>query len=181
MKEAYENLTECISDPQVSIKTKLESICKTVKAISPNANRVSLWLFDKGFTEIYCLLCLDIANQTSNGQTLSRTEFQPYFEHILKNNILSASEARLHVATSCFNEAYFIPLDIHSLLDFVFHHHFKPTGIICCERQANTTEWLKSDINALRKVANLTSMFFSDEVLSIQGGKTMVLEKIGLH
>ncbi|MDG1750949.1 MAG: hypothetical protein P8I03_04715 [Thalassotalea sp.] len=181
MLEHYEELTACVSSPDNNINEKLQTICRKIKAIAPNANRVSLWLFNQEANEIFCLMCLDSGDELTNGQSLKKIDFPEYFDHILKNKVLSASDARENPATTCFNEVYFEPLNIFSLLDFIFHFQFKPTGVICCEREGDTTQWSKVDINALKRVANITSMFFSEEILSLGLEKETILDAIQLN
>jgi len=181
MLDHYANLTAKVSNPKHSVKDKLQTICKVVKGVSPKANRVSLWLFNDDQSEIYCLMCLDANNGWSNGQALQKQDFPEYFDYILKNNVLSASDARTEASTKCFNDAYFEPLNIFSLLDFIFHFQFVPTGIICCEREGDVANWTSDDVNGLKRVSNITSMFFSEEVLSIKGGKQAVLSHIDFN
>lgn len=180
MLEHYEELTACVSSHDIHMKVKLQTICRIIKEIAPNANRVSLWLFNQKANEIFCLMCLDSKEALTNGQTLKKIDFPEYFDHILKNKVLSASDARENPATTCFNDVYFKPLNIFSLLDFIFHFQFKPTGVICCEREGDVTQWSKDDINALKRVANITSMFFSEEVLSLSLEKGTILDAIQL-
>lgn len=103
MTEPFSMLTECISEPKVTIREKLHTICRTVKQLTPQANRVSLWLFNESQDEIFCLMCLDDDNEISLGHVLSRKHFPQYFDFIIENNVLSASQARSHQATACFN------------------------------------------------------------------------------
>lgn len=180
MIESFNLLTNCISEPEIAIKEKLFTICRSVKELAPSANRVSLWLFNEAKDEIFCLMCLDANNEWSNGQVLTKEQFPQYFDFILENNVLSASDARHHDATACFNKAYFEPLNIFSLLDFIFHYQFRPTGIICCEREGDATQWSLEDVQVLKRVANITSMFFSEEIIAIQGGQTAILNALKL-
>lgn len=126
-------------------------------------------------------MCLDAKGKLTNGQSLKKTDFPEYFDYILTNKVLSASDARENPATTCFNEMYFKPLNIFSLLDFIFHFQFKPTGVMCCEREGDATQSSKDNINALKRVANITSMFFSEEVLSLSLEKNIILDTIELN
>lgn len=125
-------------------------------------------------------MCIDSKDTLTNGQILKKVDFPEYFDHILKNKVLSASDARENPATTCFNEVYFKPLNIFSLLDFIFHFQFKPTGVICCERVGDAIQWSNDDISALKRVANITSMFFSEEVLSLSLERDTILDTIKL-
>ena len=53
MREHYEELTTCVSSPDNNINEKLQTTCRIIKEIAPNANRVSLWLFNQQANEIF--------------------------------------------------------------------------------------------------------------------------------
>ena len=52
---------------------------------------------------------------------------------------------------------------------------------MCCEREGDATQSSKDNINALKRVANITSMFFSEEVLSLSLEKNIILDTIELN
>ena len=160
------SLTVTISNPNKSEADKLKEICLTARDIVPSANRISLWLFDETFDAIHCLICLDEEGQYSSRQVLSRQDFGAYFESIMTSQVLSASDARTHPATKCFNVGYFDTFNIHSLLDYIFHNEFKPAGVICCERVGNAVEWSDEDIESLRRISNVASMFLNNDEIA---------------
>ena len=92
--------------------------------------------------------------------SISKEDIPDYFDDILKQSVLVASDARNHPATKGFNKNYFKPNDIYSLLDFTFHNHFDPIGVICCEKTHSPIEWSQNDIDSLKRVAQITSMFY---------------------
>ena len=158
-------------------KQVLSSICQTIKTAVPNADRVSIWLFDKDKTEIFCLMCNDENSETSNGMSLSRELFQAYFNFVLENKVLNASFAREDDRTSCFNEHYFEPLNIYSLLDYTFHQDLEPVGVICCEHVGKEIVWTDEDASNLTRVSKVTSMFFAEQIAS-KGNKQGILDYI---
>ena len=155
------DLVIAISNPDKSVLEKRQIICqKTVEAIS-HANRVSLWRFDQAVSQIECLMCFSVKDKSySSGMILSKQDFPDYFDAILNQQVLVASDARNHPATKCFNDAYFEPNDIYSLFDYILLKDFVPNGVICCESVGKQVTWLESDVNLLRRIANMTSMFF---------------------
>ena len=159
------SLTVTISNPNKSEADKLKEICLTARDIVPNANRISLWLFNETFDAIHCLICLDEEGQYSSEQVLKKEDFCEYFDFIMTSQVLRASQARLHPATECFNIGYFDAFNIHSLLDYIFHNEFKPTGVICCERVGNAIDWTDDDVDALRRISNVISMFLNSETI----------------
>lgn len=74
--------------------------------------------------------------------------------------MINAPEARTHDLTKYFNETYFVPLNIQSLLDFVLHQNFLPSAIICCESVGKVTHWTDENIESLRRIASSSSMYF---------------------
>lgn len=170
-------LTIDLSKPNCDAKQKLDLVCRTVKTVVPNADRVSLWLFDENKQEIYCLMCLDENGESSHGMELKRESFTDYFDFVLENKVLSASEAREDRRTKCFNEAYFEPLNIFSLLDYTFHIDMEPVGVICCEHVGESISWTEDDANSLTRISGVTSMFFSEQITA-QGDKASIFNYI---
>lgn len=157
------NLTISISKPDLDEDSKLQLICETTKVCIPNTNRVSIWLFNETYDAIHCIKCLDENNKTTSGLTLSKADYPEYFDFILNERVLSAPDATTNPATRCFNVGYFDVLNIKSLLDYIFHYEFQPTGVICCEKVGEPTEWTQDDIDNLRRISNVTSMFLSED------------------
>jgi len=159
--DPFIKLTTKLTNPKVSIEDKLKEICLTTSLLIKGADRVSLWRFEKSFESIKSLICYDSANRNfTSEQILKKSDFNDYFSGILKNEIINAPQARSHELTKCFNESYFIPLEIHSLLDFILHQDFNPHGIICCESVGKVTQWSDDNVETLRRIARASSMYF---------------------
>ena len=153
-----------LSNPRKSVEQKLKMVCTAVKTFIPNCNRVGIWLFSQDYQEMVQLQGLDALNDTSQGLSLVADDYKQYFDYVLNNPFLVASNARDCGVASCFNNGYFDVLDIHSLLDFTFYHDFDPLGVICCERTGNKTEWTKEDQANLKRIAGITSTFLAENV-----------------
>jgi signal transduction histidine kinase/CheY-like chemotaxis protein len=158
------NLAVKISDPNVSSNRKLKQICKELKALIPNANRVSLWLFNKDYSALNCLACLDENDVVSNGTVLYTENSPAYFNYILTNQVLDASDARNNDVTKPFSHSYFEPLNIYSLLDYIYILDSKPLGVICCESVGSKVTWSHVDKESLIKVADVTNLFLSKQI-----------------
>jgi hypothetical protein len=161
--DAITDLVIAISNPAKSSDKKLEQICMTVMQTITHANRVSLWSFNTAQDEIVCLKCLSETDQFTSGAILKKADFPEYFNAILKDEVIIASDARSHPATLCFNENYFTPLDIYSLFDYIYHKDFAPRGVICCESVGKKIIWLEDESHILRRIANMTSLLFDFE------------------
>ncbi|SFD66839.1 hypothetical protein [Pseudoalteromonas denitrificans] len=159
--DALSKLSVAINDPQTEIKDKLKKVCEFTMEAVPLANRVSIWTFLKCKTEMHCLMCFDAyTNEVSSGQVLIKTDFVDYFRSLLANNVVNAPDARIHPDTRCFNEKYFEPNNIYSLLDYIYDPEFEPCGVICCESVGRKVTWVSANVDSLREIAKLSSQFF---------------------
>ena len=160
--DALTKLTAKLTNPSISVNDKLVKICQVTHQLIEGADRVSLWVFSEDFSKINSLICYDaISGQYSSEQELSRSDYKEYFDAIIKKEVINAPQARDHVFTQCFNESYFQPLNIYSLLDFILYRDFEPTGIICCESVNNTAYWSDDNIETLKRIANMSSLYFT--------------------
>lgn len=142
-------------------KRQLELICRVAAKLIPNANLISLWRFGEHKQKVISLINYDVeAQEFTEGLELNRRDFPVYFDAIVERELLVASRARAHPVTSCFNESYFEPLDIHSLLDFILHKEFAPVGVICCESKGAAVNWSDDDIENIRMLATQISYCF---------------------
>jgi two-component system, sensor histidine kinase len=161
---SLKNLAIKISDPDVCSDWKLKQICSELKALIPNANRVSLWLFNKKHSELNCLICLDEHNKLTSGAVLKGLDHPAYFNYILTHQVLNASDARNNEVTQQFNNCYFEPLGIYSLLDYIYLIDNKPLGVICCESVGTKVSWTDTDKQSLIKIADMTNLFLSQQI-----------------
>lgn len=127
-----------------------------------DADRTSVWTFDKELNQIQCQCLYDaIENVFTKGTVLKREDFPAYFKAIVEDNIVNAPLARTQQATREFTEPYFIPNGIHSLIDFIIQKDLVPIGVICCENRRGIRQWNKSNEDYLRTIATLTSFLFN--------------------
>lgn len=68
-------------------------------------------------------------------------DFSPYFEAMRNDGGIDAPYAMEHSATRCFNEAYFEPNDIYSLLDVGIRYSGQLVGVFCCENVGEAMLW----------------------------------------
>ena len=86
------------------------------------------------------------------------------FNYILTNQVLDASDARNNDVTKPFSHSYFEPLNIYSLLDYIYILDSKPLGVICCESVGSKVTWSHVDKESLIKVADVTNLFLSKQI-----------------
>jgi PAS domain S-box-containing protein len=164
---SLKSFATAMSDPDIHPKEKLNVICVELKRLIPKADRVSLWLFKEHFSSIKCLICLDNKGQISSGVELNAADFPQYFQYIVSHQVLDASNARVNEHTLCFNEMYFEPLNIYSLLDYIFLVDNKPAGVICCEAVNSPVIWDKEDIESLVKIVDITTLFLANSLSEV--------------
>ena len=159
--DAIEKLELSIDNSEFTREEVLRKACGCVHELIPKANLVSLWRFNEDRSSIISLVNYDATTDKFNANVrLDESRFPVYFQNIVEQELIVASDAREHSATSCFNHAYFEPNNIYSLLDFVLQKNYKPAGIICCESKEVRASWSAQDIEHIRMVAALISFFF---------------------
>lgn len=120
--------------------------------------RASLWVYPDPLLrdEIRCLSLYDRTDGTwGEGTVLKEADFGPYFEAMRRDNLIVASDACRHPVTSCFNEIYFDPLGIVSLLDVGINISGEPYGLFCCENTTEILPWSDAHVEFLRQVGTL--------------------------
>lgn len=125
------------------------------------SSRASIWLFN-GVKDAITSQCLfDSRDGTfSSGVTLSEDDFPQYFDAIKRDLKIVAPDAEHHPATSCFDEIYFTPLDIRSLLDFVILEGTSPIAVLCCEHCGVIKDWTEADVKYLHQMSAVLGMTF---------------------
>ena len=74
--------------------------------------------------------------------------------------MIVAPQARQHPATSCFNELYFEPNGIYSLLDVGIQVGGVPYGLFCCEQVTFENNWTPAHVDFLKSVGTLCGLAF---------------------
>ena len=120
--------------------------------------RASLWYHPDPLMRD-TIVCLSLYDRTdaawSAGAVLNDDDFGPYFEAVRNDGMIVASDARNNASTSCFNEVYFEPLGIYSLLDVVIQISGQPFGLFCCENTTDILDWTPEHVEYLRQVGTL--------------------------
>ena len=159
--DPFIKLTVKLTNPAIHVEDKLKEICIVTAQLIQGADRVSLWVFSQNFDSIESLICYDRASGLfDSGCVLNKSDFNDYFKGILNQQVINAPDARTHELTKCFNETYFEPLEIRSLLDFVLHQDFIASGVICCESVGKMIHWSEKNIESLKRIARVSSMYF---------------------
>jgi len=82
----------------------------------------------------------------------------PYFETLLGEGCVVASDARQHAATRVFLDEYLLPLDIHSVLDVCFSVNGVLFGTFSCEQSGAPVTWTQRQVQLLRQIGSRASL-----------------------
>lgn len=120
-------------------------------------SRASLWLYnDILLNEIIAVDLYDApSKQHFSDIHLHEDDFAPYFEAMRNDGGIDAPVAMEHPATRCFNDAYFEPNDIVSLLDVGIRYNGQLVGVFCCENVADLMYWDDSQKAYLEQAGKL--------------------------
>lgn len=126
-----------------------------------NADRCSVWLYNKSKTSITCIGLYNGVDSTwTQGMKLFKKDYKPYFDFIDSNDILVAEDAETHPATNCFKETYLKPLNIKSMLDVPIIYMGDKIGVICLET-FNRRKWSNIEINFTQMLSTYFSFSYS--------------------
>ena len=149
LKEALEKVSQNEMRIEEFFRLATEEITRNV-----GSTRASIWIFNSVGDRITCLDLFDTRkNAHSSGTVLEQDDFPEYFEAITKNAVVRAPFADRHPDTACFQELYFEPNDIRSLLDFIISSKTRATGVMCCEHCGEYNEWTDEHVKYLEQVA----------------------------
>ena len=82
----------------------------------------------------------------------------PYFDTLLADGYVIASDARRHPTTRIFLDDYKVPQDINSLLDVCFSVKGVLFGTFSCEQLGMPVDWTQRQLQALRKIVSRASL-----------------------
>ena len=128
---------------------------------SINADRCSIWLYNKDKSSIICeQLYIKSEDTWYQNIELHKKDFQPYFLSLLINPIIIANDAETHSATSCFTEGYLKPLGVKSMLDVPITYKGETIGVICIE-SLTLRDWDKVEVDFAQLLSSLYTFAYS--------------------
>ena len=145
---------------EIDRSTVLKEICISICRIL-NVSRASLWDFENDFKQIRCVALYDHrTNEYSEGAIIHESTIPPYFESILRDGSIVASDARNNSITAVLTEPYFEPLDIYSLLDHIVFNNGEKVAVLCCEHCGEIRQWSSEDESLLRTMSAIVSILY---------------------
>lgn len=149
-------LIKAYKDQQLTEEQFYRQLTETI-TLSLNCSRASLWLYaDTLLNEIVAVDLFDSHQQDHlQGMRLHEDDFAPYFVAMRDDGGIDAPQAASHPATRCFNELYFLPNDIYSLLDVGIRINGQLVGVFCCEQVGAEMYWTQSQKTYLEQAGKL--------------------------
>jgi GAF domain-containing protein len=123
--------------------------------------RAGIWVFaDRpGGVALRCLALYDRRLDAMVEATdMLASDVGPYFEHLLRDGLVVAPDARSHPATIGFTREYLDPLDVRSILDTCFMVNGQLFGTFCCEQTGARLDWTPQQVRLLRSLAARASL-----------------------
>jgi len=139
-----------------SIQLATEVAAKTLAV-----QRCSVWLYDELKSSIRCFDLYDASkNEHESGAVLNSSDFPRYFEALLKQRIIPASDAETNPFTCEFTDSYLKPNGISAMLDAPIWLGGNTIGVFCCEHVGKEREWEIDEENFAASVADFASIAF---------------------
>ena len=124
-----------------------------------HVERVSIWLFNNDQSTLNCVdLYLQDKDKHESGDILLKKDYPNYFNAIANGEILAISNAREDQRSCEFNNTYFYPLNIYSILDLPILQDNKPIGLIRHEKTGELREWTADEEDFSSSVVNAIAL-----------------------
>ncbi|MDX2183082.1 MAG: GAF domain-containing protein [Gemmatimonadaceae bacterium] len=147
-----------------AIAAVYEAVCRDIVQ-HVGSTRASVWALNGLQDTIHCSMLFDSRDGSlQSGTKLDEDSFPEYFAAIKRDLRIVAADAASHPATSCFDEVYFTPLDIRSLLDVCILIAGQPVAVLCCEHCGVIKDWTASDVQYLETMAALLSVALKQQL-----------------
>lgn len=129
---------------------KAASLCQSFGAIT-----CSVYVFSTDANHLFRVCRAGAEQRNVELINLSRAEHPLLFRHFDHHDLLAASAARLHPATSNFNKSYLVPQGLHSLLALGFYLDGRIQGVVALAF-GQPCQWTPQQIESLRsEIADL--------------------------
>jgi GAF domain-containing protein len=143
-----------------SLRRVFDAACRDI-VDNLQVTRASIWFLTPKGDAIVCDSLFDSRSGIGErGVELRRSDYPEYFDAIAKDEKIIASDAASHPATACFQDSYFRPNDIHSLLDHIVIVENLPVAILCCEQCGSVRRWTDVEELYLYQMATLIGIAF---------------------
>ncbi len=159
-------LADFLTDPELPSLSLKSSIRRTneIAGVAMDVERTGVWLLTDDEDK---LSCYDLFNKKtgehSDDLIFLSADYPHYFEFIAESIALNADDARNDPKTNEFNETYFIPNNIYSVLDSAIRVHGKLKGVVSFEHTENHRVWKEDEISFAGEVADQIAKILLDQ------------------
>lgn len=123
--------------------------------------RAGVWIFIDT-AEGRALRCLAMHDRRYGGMVAAsdmvNAAVGAYFDTLLADGCVIASDARNHPTTRIFVDDYLLPQDIHSVLDVCFSVNGVLFGTFSCEQTGMAVTWTQRQLQLLRQIGSRASL-----------------------
>lgn len=143
---------------QGNLKIALKEITEAT-AHNLEVERVSIWLFDSTNTKLQCIdLFEPNLNLHTRGIELPISEYPVYLKALLENQAIVVEKTLTDLRTKELAKAYWLPLNISSIIDEPIRLGGQIVGVLCIEQVGEPHPWTPEDQNFARSIADLISL-----------------------
>lgn len=143
---------------QGNLKIALKEITEAT-ANNLEVERVSIWLFDSTTTKLQCIdLFEPNLNLHTRGIELPISEYPVYLKALLENQAIVVEKTLTDLRTKELAKAYWLPLNISSIIDEPIRLGGQIVGVLCIEQVGEPHPWTPEDQNFARSIADLVSL-----------------------
>jgi|SRR6056297_639319 len=167
------------------VGTDYNNALKKITSLSAetlHVERVGVWSFNTNKDEIKCEKLFDSKSRRyEDGTILTAKENPNYFEGILKNKIISISDAINDKNTKDFAQNYLLPKNITSMMDVIIQVSDDLYGVLCFEHIGAKRTWTRDEEEFATSIANLVSLMVESserklaETEAISANKQLVI------
>ncbi len=152
-----------IQNSDLHFKDKLKEIialaAKTIKC-----ERVGIWRYHDRKSSINAVVHYTLSkNEFANGMIAYEQDYPTYFQHLKKEVLIVANDARNNPITKEFLNDYLIPEGITSMIDVPIRSGKKVIGVICCEHVGPQREWTLSEQVFMQSIADIITLNYEQE------------------
>ncbi|MGB1016728.1 MAG: GAF domain-containing protein [Nannocystaceae bacterium] len=141
-----------------NLEAALHEITATAAEVLSVA-RASVWRYTPDQTRVDCMSMYRADEKVNeSGLFLSQTQYPTYFEALVSERVIAASDAHTDPATFEFSDAYLKPLGINSMLDAPIRVGGRMIGVICNEHVGPKREWTATEIQLATSLADFTAL-----------------------
>lgn len=138
---------------------ELSAVITEAVARAFDIERVGVWLFDEGETELFCVNLFEATpGRHSSGSVLTEDEFRDEFSHLRAAKYIDANETLSDPRVAGYVEDYFKPLGITSMLDGAIRAEGRNLGVLCLEHVNKPYRWDADEIAFVCQLADQLGM-----------------------